>query len=96
MPISAQTLRTRPIHTASQAAQVAVPTTAANGLATSPNKRTNDQPALAPSGVEPDQLPPPSHTHTDSMEACLQEVTDQMSQALAQFDDLLGVAQTSL
>ena len=37
-----------------------------------------------------------SHAHSDSVEASLQEVTDQMSRALAQFDDLLGVVQTSL
>lgn len=40
--------------------------------------------------------PPPSHHHNNSADATLQEVTDQMSRALAQFDDLLGVAQTTL
>lgn len=40
--------------------------------------------------------PPPSHHHSNSADATLQEVTDQMSRALAQFDDLLGVAQTTL
>ena len=44
-----------------------------------------------------DATPPPSAaSHHHSVDATLQDVTDQMSRALAQFDDLLGVAQTSL
>ena len=40
--------------------------------------------------------PPSAASHHHSVDATLQDVTDQMSRALAQFDDLLGVAQTSL
>lgn len=39
---------------------------------------------------------PPCHHHSGSADATLLDVTDQMSRALAQFDELLGVAQTSL
>ena len=109
MPNSAVAARTRPVLTATQ---VPVTTTLTNGpfgntyRPSFPPSTTNVEPFLshttsgAPSvslSATNEVLPrPASHTHSDSVEASLQEVTDQMSRALAQFDDLLGVVQTSL
>jgi hypothetical protein len=109
LPNSAVAARTRPVLTATQ---VPVTTTLTNGpfgntyRPSFPPSTTNVEPFLshttsgAPSvslSATNEVLPrPASHTHSDSVEASLQEVTDQMSRALAQFDDLLGVVQTSL
>ena len=52
------------------------------------------EPVILPSTMN--EATPSIHSINDSLDDSLQEVTDQMSRALAQFDDLLGVVQTSL
>ena len=74
------------------------PTQLTNGVSNSVTQSLAQQrPSLVQAAAGPAMKEGVHHVRCDSLDtSALDDVTDQMSRALAQFDELLGVTQTSL